>query len=397
LGTIRRKSKKRFSKSKIGDIILLMDARKRQIEILEKNKQESRFSLDSLLECLGEKLLGRIKEAPADYNDVTEYFRLQKDITDSNTAIQGVEEQIRLLKKLEGQIEEKEQEDRERAKELTVVFCKMGKALLEDTTGSYVEFIAPFREQADALITKVNSLENRSANLEQKDGNNVFSWIGKSAQGLVLRSFLNKAQENLEQLYRNIGDAFSRHEGFEGSNAPEAVAGIVTEIKELHEQIKVLSEELAKLKEEKRAISTAFDVEGNPNKQIQALKNHIGQVKEELRTLYRNFGAQAALPDSSNDLSAQRKEFVSSLVTADEQEIIDNAGKLKQTIHDNEEAIGKLRASLAIDVEKTKIEKCHKTILEKRLRITEAERAIVELETEIKDSEKHIEELQKLL
>ena len=353
--------------------------------------------MDSLLERLGEKLLGRIEEAPADYEDVAEYFRLQKDIADSNIAIQGVEEQVRLLRELEGQIEEKEQEDKERAKELAVVFRRMGKALLEDDTGAHTEFIAPFRDQANALITKVDSLENRTADLEQKDGNNVFSWIGKSAQGLVLRSFLSKAQENLDQLYRNIGESFCRQEGFGESNVSADVAVIVAEVKGIHEQIKALSDELAKLKEEKRGISSGFDVDGNPLKQIQALKSHIGRVKEELRVLYRKFGAQAALPDSAKDLSAPRKEFVGSLVAADDQEIIDNAGKLKQTIHENEAAIEKLRASLAIDGEKAKIDKCRKTIMEKRLRIAEAERAIAELEAEIRDSENQIEELRKLL
>lgn len=373
-----------------------MDARKRQIELLEKNKKEAQSSLDCLLENLGEKLLGRIEEAPPGNDAAAEYFRLQKDIIDSNIAIQDIERQISLLKDLERQIAEKEQENKERAKELAVFFRKMGKALLEDSSGVYAEIIAPFREQANALITKVDSLESRAADLEQKDGNNVFSWIGKSAQGLVLRSFLSKAHENLDQLYRNIGESFNSHEGFDESNITIDVAAISADVKELCSQIKVLAEELAKLKEEKREISSGFDVDGNPLKQIQALKGHIGRVKEELCALYRNFGAQTAFPDITEGLSAKCKKF-GSLVTAQDKELIDEAGKLKQTIKDNEDAIEKLRASLAIDMEKAKIEKCRKIIMEKNLRITEAERAIAGLETEIKDSEKYIEELQKLL
>jgi ATP phosphoribosyltransferase regulatory subunit HisZ len=78
-------------------------------------------------------------------------------------------------------------------------FRKLGKALLENS--AYDNYTSLFREQADALAAKLESLETRIGELDNKEGGNVFSWIGKSAQGLVLRSFLSKAQESQEQHY----------------------------------------------------------------------------------------------------------------------------------------------------------------------------------------------------
>ena len=81
-----------------------MDNRKRRIDELEKQKRESSSSLDSLLERLGESLFSRIKGSEADYEDITEYYRLKKSIADSNSSIQNIEEQINRIKELEDAI-----------------------------------------------------------------------------------------------------------------------------------------------------------------------------------------------------------------------------------------------------------------------------------------------------
>ena len=157
-------------------------------------------------------MFSRTADKPPEYEDadIIEYRRLQKEITDSTSDIHSVEEQIRRLRELEEEIELKEREYREREKELAGIYCRLGKALLEDTTDAYADFSAPFREQAVALIAKTESLESRIAELDQKEKSNVFVWIGKGAQGLVLRSFLTKALENQEQLYRNAGELLDR-------------------------------------------------------------------------------------------------------------------------------------------------------------------------------------------
>jgi len=373
-----------------------MDERKKQIEALERSKRESRVSLDSLLTRFGESLFSRIADTPVECEEVTEYRQLQKDIDDSNSAIYLVEEQIRRQRELEEEIGLKEQENKERLKELAGIYTRLGKVLLEDKSGVYAGFAAPYRDQADALNAKIDSLQSRIEGLDQKEGSNVFSWIGKNAQGLVFRSFFVKAQENLEQLYRGAGEAFSRR-GKEAGNPEEnaenndtaQAAALSTEIEDACARLADLSEETKKLQDEKRLITAGFDAQGNPLKQIKSLKSHIGHARTELGILYLRFGSQA--------VSAEKPEFMRALIAPEDQEVLDNADRLNRAIQDNETAIGKLRAALAIDEEKAKIEKCRNSIEDKKKRIDDAQKAIADLQDSITDSEKHIEELQKLL
>jgi len=371
-----------------------MDDRKKRIDELEKIKRESRSSLDTLLEGFGEILYSRIEDA-AEFEDVLRYNSLQKDIADSTAAILMVEEQERRFRELEETIKSKEQEEKERAKELTDFLGKLGKALLANE--AYGEFTALFKEQAETLTGRVVSLESRITELDNKDGGNVFSWIGKSAHGLVLKTFLSKAQESQEQLYRNVGERYNRRDQDSPVISEDAeVSGLCGEIERIRKLSGSLTEELLRLRDEKRILSAGFGVDGSPQKQIQALKNRISSVKDELRGLYRNFGAQSAgIMDA--EIPPQRKYFIDALVTAEDGENIGRAVRLHQAVLDSEKEINKLQASLSIDEENSKIEKYRKQIEEKRSRISDLEKSIADLGENIKDSEAYIRELQKLL
>jgi tetratricopeptide (TPR) repeat protein len=368
-----------------------MDDRKKRIDELERAKQESGASLDALLENFGENLYTRTKDMQVDFEDIILYNVYLKDIAESNSAIGKVEEKNRRFRELEETIEVKEEEEKERSKELEGIHRRLGKALLENS--AYDDFTSLFREQADALSSKLESLESRIKELENKDGGNVFSWIGKSAQGLVLRSFLSKAQESQEQLYLNIGERYSDRET---SGDKEEVASLRGEIEKIRAVSRTAMEELMVLRDEKRMISAGFGIDGNPQKQIQNLKNHIGQIREGLRSLYKNFGAQACgVMDAQ--IVPERKYFIDTIVTAEDGEIIGRAVRLSQSISDYDRAIGKLKASLAIDEENSKIEKYRRSIEEKNNRIIEFEKAIADLQDCVRESEVKIQELQKQL
>jgi len=400
-----------FSKLSKKHTIEGMDDRKKQISELEQRKREQIVSLDALLTRLGETLLGRVNDSAQENNapqgdafgEMALFKRLKNDIADSETAIQTVEVQIRRFRELEESIMAKEQEEAVNSKELAVVHGKLGKLLLDAAArtgasgGGYADFCAPYREQSDALLIKVLSLEERLAGLEEKGGGNVFTWIGKNTQGLVLRSFLTRAQENLEQLYRNVGERYSRADavklsGGETDNAlPEtaAIEGLCADIEQKRTQARALSQELAELREERRKISGNFYDEGDPLKQIQTLKNHIAHIRDELKALYRRIGAEAASIDG-----VERRQVIDSLVSPDDKEVLDSAARINRLIHDDETAIEKLQASLAIDEEKTKIEKYRKMIQEKKDKIAQAEKNIMEFEESIRVSEAAIEKLQ---
>jgi hypothetical protein len=384
-----------------------MDDRKKQISELEQRKREQIISLDTLLTRMGETLLGRVNDSSQEndsaFGELDLFRRLKNDRADSEAAIQVVEVQIRRFRELEENIAGKEREDAAGSKELAVVYGKLGKLLLDAAArtginnGGYADFCAPYRDQADALLTKVLSLEERMTGLEEKEGGNVFTWIGKNTQGLVLRSFLTRAQENLEQLRRNVGERYSRNDtvrlpaGEADGAIPEtaAIEDLCAEIEQKRAQARDLSQELAELREERRTISGSFNDEGDPLKQIQTLKNHIAHVRDDLKALYRRIGAEAASLDG-----IERRQVVDSLITPEDKEILDNAARISRLIHDDETAIEKLQASLAIDEEKAKIEKYRKMIQEKKDKITQAEKSIMEYEESIRVSEAAIEKLQ---
>ena len=368
-----------------------MDERRKKIDDLTRNNQESRVSLDTLLENFGEKLYVRTKDMQVGFEDITQYNALLQDIADANASIGKIEEKNRRFIELEEVIQTKEQEEKERAKELAGVYRRLGKALLADN--AYDDYTSLFREQADSLAAKLESLETRIGGLDNKEGANVFSWIGKSAQGLVLRSFLSKAQESQEQLYLDIGERYGSREPV---SQDDEVSAILAEIEKLREVSHSVQDEIAVLKDEKRVISAGFGIDGNPQKQIQGVKNHIAKINEKLRVLYGNFGVQAS-GIMDGEISPDRKYFIDTIVAAEDGEIIGRAVRLNQSIADNEKAIGKLKASLSIDEENAKIEKLKKSIEDKKNRIADLKEDIASLEENVRDCETSIQELQKQL
>ncbi|MCL2265762.1 MAG: hypothetical protein FWC22_06945 [Treponema sp.] len=367
-----------------------MDDRKKRIDELIKNSQESNVSLDNLLINFGQTLYLRTKEMQTNFEDINQYKSYLQEIAESNSNISKIEEKNRRFKELEEAIDKKEHEEKERTKETAVIYRKLGKALLENS--AYDDYISLFKEQADALKAKRDSLEARISELDNKDGGNVFTWIGKSAQGLVLKSFLSKAQESQEQLYHNIGERYSDREAV---NNNDDVAVIRAELDTVRGVLKSVQNEISALKDEKRIISASFGIEGNPQKQIQSVKNHIIRVNESLSSLYKKFGSQTAGIDE--DITPERKYFIDAIVTPEDGEIISRAVRLNQSINDNESAIEKLRASLAIDEERNKIEKYLKSIEDKKNKISDLKKGIADLEDSVRDSEKYIHELEKQL
>jgi chromosome segregation ATPase len=368
-----------------------MDERKKTIGELEKKIQEEGNSLEALLERFGETLVGRMEgdsppsgEAPPGLENLEEYRRLRKEIADSEDSIETIGEQILRIKNLEEDIESREHQDAAQAKELAALYGRVGKLLLEDP--AYGEFSAPWREQADTLVPKIQSLESRIAELEQKEGNNVFTWIGKSAQGVVLRSFLLKAEENLERVCRLAGEQFCSLDNSSHPPVLGTIGELTGQIEEFQGQTRARSEELAELRLERRRIGDSFGPGGSPEKQIQNLKKAISSYRDEIKALYRHTGAKA-----SGGTSAESGK------DEEDQEILEGIKNLKKSIRDNEGEIEKLKASLAIDEEKKQIEKLKNSIGDQKKKINQAEQEIMDFETRIADAEKNIAELEKLL
>ena len=390
-----------------------MDERKRQIDELEKRKRDNTALLDGLLVRLGEGLFERIpdslQETDSVPNELNDYRRLQSDIAGSEAAIEVIEEQIKKIKELDENIAVGERNEKTCSKELHGIYGDLGRLLLDTPAEGEGDFCAQYRSQADAFLTKAESLEDRLSGLEKKEGGNVFTWIGNSAQSLVLRSFLTKALENLESLRRNVGERYSLEAyisggetGFGTAPTPE-IGELCGEIEKKRSELKTITCDLVTFKEERRQLSDSFRSEGSPVKQIQSLKKHIAGVRDELKTLYLRVGTAAAGIEESPDGDGVKEDssglrhFIDSLVVPEDRETLDNAAKMDLSIKNDEKTIGRLRAALSIDEEQAKIEKYRRMILDKKEKIIQAEKNIADYEEGIADCEKYIEKLRELL
>ena len=380
-----------------------MDDRKNKIKELEKSRSDDQGNLNSLLENLGRTILSRPDIDKADaavFPDIGEYHRLQNEITNSQASIKTVETQIARSRFLEEEIESREQQIRTHSKELEGHYAGLGKMVLEDP--ALRDFSVAYQGQADVLIPKVQSLEDRLSELtdKTKEGN-IFTWIGKGTQGMVLKSFLSKAKENLDRLYCSAGEQFYKAQAEDNnmekpSNVEINILG--TEIDDNKNLIQSLSAELSKLKEEYQSINEGLAAFGGSVKQIQSLQKNIGNANDSLSVLYLHFG-QLAFTENSNDSNSRSKKSgsINTLLNKDDFSVLDNAKQISLSIVESSEAIKKIQASIDIDDEWEKIEKLRRAIADKKTRIEEAERNISEFENRIKDGEKHIEELKQLL
>jgi len=366
-----------------------MDERKKTIKLLEGQKKEARLSRDLLLEKLGEILLGRINETnsyPSEISKYTEeYRRLNKEIADSQTYISITEKGMIRLKELEATITVLEQKQSKQTEELSKLHIQLGKLIMEEP--GLENFGKPHKKQIELLVPKIQSLEDRLEKLEDKDGTNVFTWIGKNAQAMVLRSFLENSQESIRRIYGSIGAEFILPKDRIITN--EKILSLTKECENFRESVSTLIEEITTLKTECRTISSDFGIEGSPIKRIQDMEKHIAHIKVELKTVYLNIGTYIAEEKGQDD--------VSRLLSDDDIVLLDEAHIIQENIKVIDRNIEKLKAELAIEEEKVEIEKFKKGIDDHKKRISQSENAISDLERRITESNIRIEKLNQLL
>jgi DNA repair exonuclease SbcCD ATPase subunit len=375
-----------------------MDERKRTIRELETKRLQDREGRDLLLENLGETLLSRLegkKKAPKNLpaqgsgdnpgGALAEYRRLLKETAGSGESIKTIEEETQKLKELEDQINAKEEENSACVKELAGLYEQIGELALG--RADHEDFSAFYRGQLDDLLFKIESQEEKLEDLEDSGGG-FFSWLGGGARSVVIKALLAKNQASLKRLYRKAGEKFMSPE-----NAGEAGKGEIASLKEKIEEIRQLSSsltaDLAFLRGEKRKAAEVLGAGGNPARRIQELEKHIARTGEEIRRVYRRFGACS--------LDPAWKGFYGSLFTKEDSAVLGRIESLEESAKDTEARIEKLKAAIAIDEEKAEIEKLNNSIEAHLQRIAAAEESIGEMRERISGAETHIAELTKLL
>lgn len=381
-----------------------MDQRKRTIRELENKRLQDLESRDLLLENLGETLFHRLerkKRAPRNLpakesgdnpeaghspaGAVAEYQRLLKETADSEEIIRTIEEETQKLKELEGQISSKEEENSAYARELTGLYEEIGELVLGSP--AHEDFSGVYKGQFEELLFKIESQEDKLEELEDSGGG-FFSWLGGSARSVVIKALLAKNQASLKRLYRKAGEKFVSPESSAQEGKGE-IASLKEKIDEIRQRSSSLSADLAFLRGEKRKAVEALGADGNPAKRIQGLEKHIAQTGDEIRAVYRSFGAYS--------LDPAWKSFYDSLFTKEDSSVLGRIKTLEESVKDTENHIEKLKAAIAIDEEKAEIEKLNANIEAQRQRIAAAEESIAEMRERIAGAEDHIKELTKIL
>ncbi|MDR0554762.1 MAG: hypothetical protein LBG76_08200 [Treponema sp.] len=372
-----------------------MDERRKTVRELEERQREDLLALNAMLEKLGGSVLPRLEGGDAADSgrigipapeDRAEYRELIKEIENSQEDIRTVEGDVARFKELEDAVQHKEGEYTERNKELAEYYARMGERVLEEK--AYESFAEPFRQQLEVLVPKIKSLEDRLDVLEERGDANVFTWIGKSAQGMVLRGFLGKSQGNLRRIYQAAGEKFAASSPSEPIQ-DENVLRMRGDIEKQRNAQAVLSGELARLKEERRKLGDSLEGEGNPGRRIQSLERHIHHAEEKLRDLYRRYGRQL------EDLSAV--EDLGSLLAEEDLPLLDQISALRAAMAEYARRIEKLKAALDIEETQVEISKLEKAIAGQRARIAACEMAIDQYEKKIIRANDRIEELGKLI
>ncbi|MDR1596719.1 MAG: hypothetical protein LBR99_03340 [Treponema sp.] len=368
-----------------------MDERKKTIGSLEERKREIQGTVESLLEKLGKNLLARLdKEGAGPFpDDLEEYRRILGEITKSEESIRGIEADTLRLKGLEGEIGGKEKDSSVKTKELSALYARLGENILE--TG----FAAAYKEQAEALVQKIQSLEDRLRELNEGKHINIFTWIGNNTQGMVLRSLVTKNQAGLERVYIEAGEKYFSHpERVDNPDNP-AAGDLLDQVSGIRRELEELDESLTGLRNERRKITDSLGTEGGSRpggsaKKIKTLERHISHVREQFVGLCIRFGGHFA------DIVEEGSSEEEALLRGENKAALGKVRKLREEIAEYDANIEKLRASLLIDEVREGMEKMEKAITSHRQRIVASEDAIAGLKKQIEESNRRIQELMKI-
>jgi chromosome segregation ATPase len=360
-----------------------MDDRVKAVGELESGRQEVLDSLNLLLEDLGKTLMDRAGEdgGAQEKADRAEYCRILEEMDDAAGRAAKIGADTARLGELEQSIRRAEDDLAAAKKDLSASYRKLGEAALE---GEAYAGPAPFRAQRDILVTKIRSLEERLSELGGGTGANVFTWIGKGAQTMVVRGFLARAAESLDRLYEQAGERFSLPEeaALPAGGEPAALAAGAAALKDRADG---LAEKAAALRAERRKTADALGVDGGAARRKDALEKRIAALKGELRVLCRRAGGAA-------EKGAGKK--AGSLLSPEDRLTLERIGAKRKTLGDYEKRIRKIRASMAIDGKRAEIEKLNKSIEAQRARIAAAEKTIAELSGRVAEAEDDIKKLE---
>jgi hypothetical protein len=364
-----------------------MDERKKTIKALENRKQNESEGLLQLEQNVGKMLLERLGqgEAPPRWGYVAEYLRSLSETADLEEYIKRIEADVQRMKIVEAAIDKNEKLRAVQAKKLAERHTALGREILAEP--DLAAYSRPYQTELEAITAKGLELEAKLSCLSDKGGEkiSIFSRIGNSVQSMGIRSSLEKNQEQIRKLWETTGEYFTLADN---PVENERLNALAAEVEELRSQQLELGARLKDLQAERAAIADTFNKEGNPARHIKSLEKCISQINDRIHELYSSAGKEA---------SGAAGDLLEIQMSGEEEALIGQIALGREKLREMETRITSLEAAVAIDEEKEKIARFHKSIEERRRRIAEAELAITGFETRIAETQQHIEELSRLL
>jgi hypothetical protein len=356
-----------------------MDERTKSILVIEQKKADEARRIDSLLRGLGQLLL----EHSDDDNLAAEradYGKINDETARLHEAIRQVEKDSERVSGIDGEIAEEERQNSALKERLAAIYPELGKLAVADD--AFLAFASPYKMRIAAIQQKIESLSERLNGTEEKG--NVFVWLGKGAQRLVVKSFLAKTQFSLDRVYVEAGTEFARNRPANQTGSAE-IEAVYASVESLKQENTGRDLRIIALKEEKRNILSSFGREGSANRKKAEIARRKECLYQERDDLYLRLGKKAedsplpfTLPSPFDDEMNNIRE---------------QAAHCRKQVKDYEDQIAGLKASLEIDRERAEIERLERSIAEQHRRIALAGETIARQEEAIAEARKRIEDL----
>jgi chromosome segregation ATPase len=364
-----------------------MDDRTKTILALEQKRTDEAGRIDRLLRGLGQLLLERSDDDSLSAERV-ECGNINDELAQLDEAVLQVERGDGRVHAIDAEIVEAERLNREMKAQLAALHAELGKLAVEDE--AFSAFALPYKTRIADIQQKIGELSGRlnergePGETKETRGANVFAWIGRGAQNLVVKVSLAKTQSSLERVYAEAGTAFAHNRpvGQTGSADTEAV---YAEAESLRREGDERDLRIIALKEEKRTILSSFGREGSASRRKAEIARRKEQLQQDRDRLSLRLGKRAVS-------SSESSSFLS-LFDDEMSRIGENVAHHREQVKDYEARIAGIKALMEIDRERAEVKKLEQSIAEQRRRIALAEEAIARHEMAVNEANRRIEQL----
>jgi hypothetical protein len=357
-----------------------MDERTKSIRAIEQKIAGETARVNGYLRSLGQLLLERSHDARIAI-ERTAYEKINDETARLHTVLRQIERDVERVNEIDSLITEEERLNGEVTGRLDAICPHLGRLVTEDEVFS--GFSSPYKTQIDTVQQKIDGLNERLNRMTEKD--NVFGWLGRNAQSLVIKSFLTKTEASLERIYAEAGAGFVRNRPSDGQTGSSELEDVYASAGQLWNENNEREERIAALKKEKQEILGSFGRGGSINRKKTEARCRIEHLSGELGDLYLRLGRKAEDPSTRLVLQNLFDDEMSGM--------LENAAHCREMLKDYEDQTARLKVSLEIDEERTDIEKHKKSIAVQRRRIAVAEEIIAQHDKCIAEADKRIKGL----